>query len=122
MTRRQTTATFHHRRSTRSGWGRGGLLDDHPGPPGRQGRRVGRVTDLEPGHPGRSAKEVELDEANAEIARRGEAVKALTPAEVEAILEAFAEFGEKDFSHRRLAHRGSYENLFWASQRPFAAS
>jgi hypothetical protein len=42
-------------------------------------------------------------------------VHALTPAEVETILAAFDTFGEKDFSHRRLAHRGSYENLFWAS-------
>jgi len=46
--------------------------------------------------------------------RPGGSVNALTPAEVEAILDAFTVFGEKEFSHRRLAHRGSYENLFWA--------
>lgn len=48
-------------------------------------------------------------------ARPGATVNALTPAEVQAILNAFEVFGEKDFSHRRLAHRGSYENLFWAA-------
>ncbi len=48
-------------------------------------------------------------------ARPGASVNALMPAEVEAIVSAFETFGEKDFSHRRLAHRGSYENLFWAA-------
>lgn len=48
-------------------------------------------------------------------ARPGASVNALTPVEIEAILEAFETFGERDFSHRRLAHRGSYEELFWAS-------
>ena len=48
-------------------------------------------------------------------AKPGAVVNALTPAEVDLILAAFDTFGEKDFSHRRLAHRGSYENLFWAS-------
>ncbi len=48
-------------------------------------------------------------------ARPGGVVNALTPAEVSAILGAFEVFGEKDFSHRRLAHRGSYEHLFWAA-------
>jgi hypothetical protein len=48
-------------------------------------------------------------------ARPGGVVNALRPAEVSAILEAFTTFGEKDFSHRRLAHRGSYEHLFWAA-------
>lgn len=46
-------------------------------------------------------------------ARPGASVNALTPCEVEAILEAFEAFGDKDFSHRRLAHRGSYNGLFW---------
>lgn len=45
----------------------------------------------------------------------GASVNALMPAEVEAILGAFETYGVKDFSHRRLAHRGSYEDLFWAS-------
>jgi len=48
-------------------------------------------------------------------ARPGASVSALTPVEIEAIVSAFETFGEKDFSHRRLAHRGSYENLFWAA-------
>ncbi len=48
-------------------------------------------------------------------ARPGGSVNGLTPQELDAILAAFETFGEKDFSHRRLAHRGSYEGLFWAS-------
>ena len=48
-------------------------------------------------------------------ARPGASLNALTPAEIEAIVSAFETFGDKDFSHRRLAHRGSYEDLFWAS-------
>jgi len=48
-------------------------------------------------------------------ARPGGSVNALIPAETQAILGAFTRFAEKDFSHRRLAHRGSYEHLFWAS-------
>lgn len=48
-------------------------------------------------------------------ARPGASVNALTPGEIEAIVEAFGTYGHKDFSHRRLAHRGSYEHLFWAA-------
>lgn len=48
-------------------------------------------------------------------ARPGASVNGLRPAEIEAIVSAFETFGEKDFSHRRLAHRGSYEHLFWAA-------
>lgn len=51
-------------------------------------------------------------------ARPGASVNALTSTEVEAIVFAFETFGQKDFSHRRLAHRGSYENLFWAAPCP----
>ncbi|WP_241261393.1 integrase core domain-containing protein [Dietzia sp. KRD202] len=47
--------------------------------------------------------------------RPGGSVNALTPTEITAILSAFETFGEKDFSHRRLAHRGSYKHLFWAA-------
>ena len=47
-------------------------------------------------------------------ARPGGSVTALMPDEVEAIVAAFETYGVKDFSHRRLAHRGSYEGLFWA--------
>ena len=48
-------------------------------------------------------------------ARPGGSVNALRPCEEEAIVSAFEVFGEKDFSHRRLAYRGSYEGLFWAA-------
>ena len=48
-------------------------------------------------------------------ARPGGSVNALTPVEVEAILGLFDAWGEKDRSHRRLAHRGSYTDTFWAS-------
>lgn len=47
-------------------------------------------------------------------ARPGGSVNALMPEEVQAIVSAFETYGVKDFSHRRLAHRGSYEGLFWA--------
>jgi len=48
-------------------------------------------------------------------ARPGGSVNQLMPDEVEAILGLFDEWGEKDRSHRRLAHRGSYTEAFWAS-------
>ncbi len=48
-------------------------------------------------------------------ARPGGSVNQLMPGEVEAILGLFDEWGEKDRSHRRLAHRGSYTDTFWAS-------
>lgn len=48
-------------------------------------------------------------------ARPGGSVNQLMPSEVEAILGLFDEWGEKDRSHRRLAHRGSYTDTFWAS-------
>ena len=54
-------------------------------------------------------------DAGLDDARPGASVNALRPVEIEAILAAFETFGERDFSHRRLAHRGSYEDLFWAS-------
>ena len=40
--------------------------------------------------------------------RPGASPGALMPSEVEAIVEAFETFADKDFSHRRPAHRGSY--------------
>ena len=40
--------------------------------------------------------------------RPGASPGALVPSEVEAIVETFEIFADKDFSHRRLAHRGSY--------------
>ncbi len=45
----------------------------------------------------------------------GVAVNSLLDEEVAQILAVFDEWGERDRSHRRLAHRGSYEGRFWAS-------
>jgi putative transposase len=45
----------------------------------------------------------------------GNPVHGLLPTEIEAILAVFEEFADIDRSHRKLAHRGSYENRFWAS-------
>jgi putative transposase len=45
----------------------------------------------------------------------GTPVHALRPAEIAAILELAAEWGEIDGSHRRLAHRGSYLHRVWVS-------
>ena len=47
--------------------------------------------------------------------RPGASINALTPCEAEAIVKAFETFADKDFFHRRLAHRGSYNGLFWVS-------
>ena len=45
----------------------------------------------------------------------GVAVHAITPAERQAILELFERWGDIDGGVRKLAHRGSYENLVWVS-------
>ena len=45
----------------------------------------------------------------------GVAVNSLLDEEVAEILAVFNEWGERDRSHRRLAHRGSYQGRFWAS-------
>ena len=45
----------------------------------------------------------------------GTAVHAITPAERRAILELFERWGDIDGGYRKLAHRGSYENLVWVS-------
>ena len=47
--------------------------------------------------------------------RPGRAVHGLLGSEVEAILELADEWGETDASHRKLAHRGSYEGRVWVS-------
>jgi len=47
--------------------------------------------------------------------RPGGSVNALLQDEVTAIVEVFDTWGERDRSHRRLAHRGSYIGRFWAS-------
>ena len=45
----------------------------------------------------------------------GTAVHAITPAERRAIVELFERWGDIDGGYRKLAHRGSYENLVWVS-------
>ena len=45
----------------------------------------------------------------------GTAVHAITPAERRAVLELFERWGDIDGGVRKLAHRGSYENLVWVS-------
>ena len=45
----------------------------------------------------------------------GGSVNALLSDEVTAIVDVFNTWGERDRSHRRLAHRGSYTGAFWAS-------
>ena len=47
--------------------------------------------------------------------RPGASLGALLAQEVDAIVEVFDTWGERDRSHRRLAHRGSYIGRFWAS-------
>lgn len=59
----------------------------------------------------RRRSEGRLDDA----AAGGAAAHAITPAEREAVLEMFDRFGESDRGYRKLAHRGSYENLVWVS-------
>lgn len=46
----------------------------------------------------------------------GRAVHGLLPAEIDAIVELFDRFGDIDRSYRKLAHRGSYEELVWVSE------
>ena len=45
----------------------------------------------------------------------GTASHAITPAERRAIVELFERWGDIDGGYRKLAHRGSYENLVWVS-------
>lgn len=52
----------------------------------------------------------DLDDA----APGGNPVHGLTPAEEDEIVAVFNEWGEVDRSHRKLAHRGSWLNRFWA--------
>ena len=49
----------------------------------------------------------------------GAAVHALLAQEVDAILEIAEQWGPTDRSHRKLAHRGSYENSVWVSPSTF---
>lgn len=58
----------------------------------------------------RIADGLPLDDA----APGGNPVHGLTPAEEDEIVAVFNEWGEVDRSHRKLAHRGSWLNRFWA--------
>lgn len=46
----------------------------------------------------------------------GGAMHAITPAEEAAIVRVFEAHGLTDRSHRKLAHRGSYEQIVWVSE------
>jgi transposase InsO family protein len=54
-----------------------------------------------------------------DLAAGGVALHALMPAEIEAILAVAEQWGPVDRSHRKLAHRGSYENTVWVSPSTF---
>ena len=45
----------------------------------------------------------------------GLAVHALLPWEIDAVLALAEDWGPVDRSHRKLAHRGSYEQIVWVS-------
>jgi putative transposase len=49
----------------------------------------------------------------------GRAVHALLPDEITAILDVAERWGPVDRSHRKLAHRGSYQGLVWVSPATF---
>jgi hypothetical protein len=49
----------------------------------------------------------------------GHPVHALLPGEVAAVLDVAERWGTVDRSHRKLAHRGSYEQLVWVSPATF---
>ena len=51
----------------------------------------------------------------------GHPMHVLLPAEIAAILDIAERWGEIDRSHRKLAHRGSYEQLVWVSPSTSAA-
>jgi putative transposase len=46
----------------------------------------------------------------------GHPVHAITPGEEQAILVVFEAYQDTDRSHRKLAHRGSYEGVVWVSE------
>lgn len=54
-----------------------------------------------------------------DLAAGGVALHALMPAEVDAILAVAETWGPVDRSHRKLAHRGSYQGLVWVSPSTF---
>jgi len=55
----------------------------------------------------------------ADLASGGNPVHGLMPAEIDAILAITEEWGPVDRSHRKLAHRGSYQELVWVSPSTF---
>jgi transposase InsO family protein len=55
----------------------------------------------------------------ADLASGGHPVHGLMPAEIDAILAIAEEWGPVDRSHRKLAHRGSYQELVWVSPSTF---
>ena len=54
-----------------------------------------------------------------DMASGGRPVHALIPAEIDMILEITERWGPIDRSHRKLAHRGSYQGLVWVSPATF---
>jgi putative transposase len=54
-----------------------------------------------------------------DCAAGGVALHALMPFEIDAILTVAERWGEVDRSHRKLAHRGSYEGVVWVSPSTF---
>ena len=68
----------------------------------------------------RACAVLELDGRRREAGRLddscgGGVVHGVTPAERRAILELFEVWGDIDGGYRKLAHRGSYQNLIWVS-------
>ncbi len=54
-----------------------------------------------------------------DLAPGGNPVHGLVPAEIDAVLAIAEQWGEVDRSHRKLAHRGSYENQVWVAPSTF---
>jgi len=54
-----------------------------------------------------------------DLAPGGNPVHGLLPAEIDAVLAIAEQWGEVDRSHRKLAHRGSYEGQVWVAPSTF---
>jgi len=54
-----------------------------------------------------------------DCAAGGVAMHALTPGEIDAVVQIAERWGELDRSHRKLAHRGSYTDTVWVSPSTF---
>jgi putative transposase len=81
---------------------------------GWEHRRACQYLELEEGRAWRWRRRRDAD-CLSDARPGGNAVHGLRPREVTAILELFETWGEVDRSHRKLAHRGSYERLVWVS-------